>query len=59
MDTSIERKRNSYGTLGMKERVRNLGGTLNISSAEGGGTSVEVVIPITQARSAAFVREAQ
>lgn len=50
MDTTKERKPNSYGTMGMRERVQNLGGTLNFLSVKGEGTSVEVVIPIKQAK---------
>ena len=59
MDTTKERKPNSYGTMGMRERVHNLGGTLNFSSVKGEGTSVEVVIPIKQVKPVVFVREAQ
>jgi len=59
MDTNKERKRNSYGAMGMRERVHNLGGTLNFSSAEGEGTSVEVVIPIKQIKPIVFAQETQ
>jgi len=43
-DNSIKRK--SYGIIGMRERTRSLGATLNFSSAEKNGTSVEFVMPI-------------
>lgn len=59
MDTTKDRKRNSYGAMGMRERVHNLGGTLNFSSVKGEGTSVEVVIPIKQAKPVVFARETQ
>jgi signal transduction histidine kinase len=59
MDTTKERKRNSYGTMGMRERVHNLGGTLNFSSVKGEGTSVEVVIPVKQVKPVVFARETQ
>lgn len=46
MPTGNERRRNSYGIMGMRERARGLGGTLNFSSVMGKGTSVELVMPI-------------
>src|SRR5262249_14787519 len=36
------------GILGMEERVRRLGGSLNISSEPGRGTTVEAVLPVTE-----------
>lgn len=41
-----EKKRNSYGIIGMRERAHNLGGTFNLSSVPWEGTNVEVVMPI-------------
>jgi two-component system sensor histidine kinase UhpB len=41
-----DRRRNSYGLLGMHERVKMLGGYLEISSAPGKGTRIEAVIPV-------------
>lgn len=41
-----ERKRNSYGIIGMQERAHSLGGTLEVSSVGGKGISVKVVLPI-------------
>ena len=38
-------KRRGLGLLGMEERVRELGGTLRVSSAPGRGTSVEIHLP--------------
>jgi len=45
--TTQKNKPNSYGLLGMKERVYLLEGTLIISSQPGEGTSVKVEIPYT------------
>jgi len=36
------------GLFGMKERTRMLGGTLKVFTSPGEGTSIEVVLPITQ-----------
>jgi two-component system sensor histidine kinase UhpB len=41
-----EIKRNSYGIMGMQERSRSLGGTLDFSSVAGKGTRIEVILPI-------------
>lgn len=49
MDASGERKRKSFGTVGMRERACSLGGTLEITSAPGKGTSVEAVLPVKPA----------
>jgi two-component system, NarL family, sensor histidine kinase LiaS len=35
-----------YGLKGMKERVQKLGGTLDIASAPGKGTKIEIAIPL-------------
>ncbi len=35
-----------FGLLGMSERARNLNGNLKVSNRRGGGTIVEVVIPL-------------
>jgi len=37
-----------YGLLGMAERAEALGGRLTITSAEGGGTSIRVTVPIPE-----------
>jgi signal transduction histidine kinase len=42
---SQKNKPNSYGLLGMKERVYLLEGNLNISSQPGEGTTIKVEIP--------------
>lgn len=41
------RKKKTYGLLGMNERVKLLGGTLEIASAPGNGTRIEAIIPLT------------
>jgi PAS domain S-box-containing protein len=43
-----ERSRTSRGLLGMRERAYLLGGTFNINSAPGQGTSVHVRIPLAE-----------
>lgn len=48
-------KPDSFGLLGMRERVRACGGTLRTRSAATGGTVVEAVLPLAQ-RSAAPAR---
>ncbi|MCG6933593.1 MAG: PAS domain S-box protein [Gallionella sp.] len=40
-------ERKSFGLLGMSERALSFGGTLNIVSAEGEGTTVSVRIPVS------------
>ncbi len=48
MPDKKERRRNSYGLLGMHERVKMLGGNLEIISASGKGTSIKAVIPVAR-----------
>jgi signal transduction histidine kinase len=43
-------KKKTLGILGMQERTLALGGSYKISSAEGQGTAVEVVIPVSKLR---------
>jgi signal transduction histidine kinase len=38
-------RRASHGLVGMRERVREVGGTFNVSTAEGGGVVLEIFIP--------------
>jgi signal transduction histidine kinase len=45
------RKPGSFGLIGMEERVNLLGGTLSLRDAPGGGTVVEVALPIQQENS--------
>ena len=48
--TDAERhKTESFGLLGMHERVRALGGVLQVRSAAGAGTAVEVLVPLRAA----------
>jgi signal transduction histidine kinase len=35
-----------YGLIGLRERVRLIGGTLNIASAPGQGTTLKVQLPL-------------
>jgi signal transduction histidine kinase len=44
-DANAEKTSRSYGLLGIRERVRNLGGTLEITPGPEKGTIVRVVIP--------------
>lgn len=48
-DLRKARRQYSYGLLGMSERARLIGGTLQIESAPGTGTLVSVRIPFTPA----------
>jgi PAS domain S-box-containing protein len=52
MNEHQQRNAKSFGLIGMRERVALLGGTLEIRSAPGAGTAVEVVIPQAARRSA-------
>jgi signal transduction histidine kinase len=45
-DPSAAGKRDSYGLLGMSERARLIGASLQIDSAPGSGTVVSISIPI-------------
>jgi signal transduction histidine kinase len=38
----------SLGLLGMRERARRMGGTVSIAAAEGGGTLVDLRVPLTR-----------
>ncbi|MBB6674983.1 sensor histidine kinase [Cohnella nanjingensis] len=41
-----EKKHASYGLVSMEERVNELGGSLNVASAPGKGTRIEIRVPI-------------
>lgn len=41
------RKPNSYGLIGLRERVYLLGGTIHIDSAPGLGTTIDIHLPVT------------
>jgi len=43
-----DEKMTSYGLLTMRERVTEVGGTLEIYSAAGKGTQIEVIVPLTE-----------
>ena len=45
-DAANPRKPGSYGLLGLRERTYLLDGEFNIDSKPGGGTHIEVRIPI-------------
>lgn len=49
-----EAKAQSFGLLGMRERVRVAGGTLQVTSAAGTGTTIEVELPLTLAGAGAL-----
>jgi signal transduction histidine kinase len=46
LPAGVESNRLSHGIIGMRQRVRALNGTFNISSHAGSGTTIEVVIPL-------------
>lgn len=48
-DPAAPRERKSYGLLGLRERTLLLGGQVEIRSAPGQGTTVEVTIPLAHA----------
>ncbi|MFM0229125.1 hybrid sensor histidine kinase/response regulator [Paraburkholderia sediminicola] len=50
-DLPVARRRYSYGLLGMSERARLIGGTLQIESAPGAGTTVSIHIPLRTEKS--------
>ncbi len=45
-DPEAARRRNAFGLLGMQERALALGGTLQVHSARGQGTTVSVTVPL-------------
>ncbi len=49
MDLQAPRATESFGLLGMRERVRALGGTLAIDSAPGQGTRIDIEVPLPAA----------
>jgi PAS domain S-box-containing protein len=52
-EAAAARKPESFGLLGMNERLRMLGGTLALRSAPGQGTTVEARVPLAEAVQAA------
>ncbi|WP_027094695.1 sensor histidine kinase [Cohnella thermotolerans] len=42
----LAKKQTSYGLVSMEERVNELGGSLNVASAPGKGTRIEIRVPI-------------
>ena len=42
----LAKKQTSYGLISMEERVNELGGSLNVASAPGKGTRIEIRVPI-------------
>jgi NarL family two-component system sensor histidine kinase LiaS len=48
-----------WGITGMRERVDSIGGELNLASAPGNGTSVEVVVPFSERQTTALQEEEQ
>lgn len=45
-DPEAARRRNAFGLLGMQERALALGGTLQVHSARGQGTTIRVTVPL-------------
>jgi two-component system, NarL family, sensor histidine kinase UhpB len=54
MEATGERKGNSFGLLGVRERVRAFGGDVKLSKGKKGGTRLEVVIPTTEVQTRAL-----
>lgn len=50
--TATPRKRNSFGLIGLRERAQLLGGSVEISSTPGEGTTIEVRIPLAETAAA-------
>ena len=48
-DTLRSGRENHWGLQGIRERTRRMDGTLNVTSAIGGGTEIELTIPGTSA----------
>jgi signal transduction histidine kinase len=46
----VDAARRSHGIAGMSQRVRSVGGTLKVRAMDGGGTRVEVFIPLEAGR---------
>ena len=44
-DTTVLQSRNTFGILGMRERVRSMNGKFEISSAPGKGTKISISLP--------------
>jgi two-component system sensor kinase len=49
-DMALTAQRKSYGLLGIRERAYTLGGSARVARAAGGGTLVEIEIPMTRFR---------
>ncbi|MGF2413808.1 PAS domain S-box protein [Ferruginibacter sp.] len=45
-DTELLKSKNSFGVLGMRERVAALNGSFNLESSVGNGTSINISIPL-------------
>jgi signal transduction histidine kinase len=43
-------RQRGLGLVGMEERVKRLGGTLNLTSTSGGGTTIRAELPLASAR---------
>jgi PAS domain S-box-containing protein len=50
--TATPRKRGSFGLMGLRERAQLLGGSVEIDSAPGEGTTIEVRIPLPETAAA-------
>lgn len=47
-DVKTAKQKGNYGLRNMEERVKSLGGTLNLISSNGKGTSIDIQIPISK-----------
>jgi signal transduction histidine kinase len=48
-DKLAVKNKHSFGLLGMRERVRSLGGEFDIHSSPGNGTKIQVTLPVNPA----------
>ena len=50
MEATVPQKMNSFGLLGVKERVRGFGGELTMGTGDKGGACLNIVVPAPEPR---------